>query len=101
MYLRHPNVVVPYVNCDGSVESLAADVGSISCSLRDTIDNVQDISHFIEGYVDHAIKEHEKQLTEKIALRTYDIISEMMECNIRKEEFLNLLLHDETSDVNG
>ena len=101
MYLRHENIPVPYVNCDGTIESLATDVGIISCCLRDTIDNVQDISRFIEGYVDHAIKEHEKQVAEKIALRTYDIISEMMECNIRKEEFLNLLLHDETSDVNG
>ena len=100
MYLRHPNVDVPYVNCDGSVESLTANVVSISYSLRDTIDNVQDISNFIEGYVDHVLKEHEKQLTEKIASRTYDIISEIVECNIRKEEFLDLLLHDETSDVN-
>ena len=101
MYLRHPDMAVPYVDYDGTIESLAANVGIINSSLRDTIDNVQDISHFIEGYVDHAIKEHEKQITEKIALKTYDIISEMMECNIRKEEFLNLLLHDETSDTNG
>ena len=101
MYLRHPNVAVPYVNYDGSIESLTSDVVSISYSLRDTIDNVQDISNFIEGYVDDVLKEHEKQLTEKIASRTYDIISEIVECNIRKEEFLDLLLHDEMSDVNG
>jgi len=100
MYLRHQNISVPYIDIDGTVQSLATDVAAISNGLRDTIDNVQEISQFIEGYVDSALMEHEIQLTEKIASRTYDIISEIVECNIRKEEFLDLLLHDETSDIN-
>lgn len=100
MYLRHQNISVPYVNSDETVQSLAADIAMIGNGLRDTIDNVQEISQFIEGYVDSELKKHEIQLTEKIASRTYDIISEIIECNIRKEEFLDLLLHDETSDVN-
>ena len=101
MYLRHENIAVPYINYNGSVESLAADVGAIGNSLRDTIDNVQDISHFIESYLDHVLQQREKEITEKIASRMYDIISEMIESNIRKEEFLDLLLRDETSDAYG
>ena len=101
MNLKHQNINIPSINCDGSIESLTANMYNINRSLTDTIENVQEISCFIENYVEYTLKEYEKQLTEKIALRTYDVISEIVECNIRKEEFLNLLLHDETSDANG
>lgn len=101
MYLRHENIAVPNVYFNNDIESLTVNVRMLSNGLRDTIDNVQDISCFIEGYVNDTLIKYEKQITEKIASKTYDIISEMIECNIRKEEFVNLLLHDEMSDADG
>ena len=94
MYLRHPDVTAPYVNCDGTIESLTTNVANVSGALQATIDNVQDISNFIESYINCALIEQEERITRKIADKTYDVISEIIECNIRKEEFIRLLLDE-------
>ena len=51
MYLINENINVPYVNFTKDIESLTADVTGIAYALKQTIDNVNNIAYFIEGYV--------------------------------------------------
>lgn len=85
------------------IQSMGYDLYQISDGLQKTIENVQQISSYVDSsgsmrienikdYVDKEIEFH----TKRIAERTYDIISEMIDCNMRKEEFVKLLLSEES-----
>ena len=85
------------------IPSMAYDLYRISDGLQKTIENVQQVASYVDSsgstgienikdYVDNEIEIH----TKRIAERTYDIISEMIDCNMRKEEFVKLLLSEES-----
>jgi hypothetical protein len=56
--------------------------------------NTANLLETIRPYVDWRIEEKTKEIESRIAERTYSVISEMIECNIRKEEFIKLLIED-------
>lgn len=110
MYLANQYIQVPLIGYDlnndsvnNVIPSMAYDLGIISDGLRKTIENVQQVASYVDSndnmyaenmkdYVDNEIEIH----TKRIAERTYDIISEMIDCNMRKEEFVKLLLSEES-----
>lgn len=105
MDLVNQNIQLPSIrynmnddNGNDVIPHIAYDLYQISDGLQKTIENVQQISSDsigiknIKDYVDNEIEFH----TKRIAERTYDIISEMIDCNMRKEEFVKLLLSEES-----
>lgn len=104
-YIQVPHIGYDINNDNGYnvIPSMAYDLDRISDGLRKTIENVQQVASYVDSndsmcavnlkdYVDSEIEFY----TKRIAERTYDIISEMIDCNMRKEEFVKLLLSEES-----
>lgn len=103
MDLVNQYIQVPSIRYNMNDDSANAVIQSMGYDLyRKTIENVQQISSYVDpggsrgienikDYVDNEIEIY----TKRIAERTYDIISEMIDCNMRKEEFVKLLLSEE------
>ena len=109
MDLLNQYITVPDINfttdsdVNNVIPQVAYNLDQISYGLRKTIENVQQVASYVDSdesiyakniknYVDGEIEFH----TKRIAERTYDIISEMIDCNMRKEEFVKLLLSEES-----
>ena len=52
-------------------------------------------TNYYQDYLDRKLKESEERMANKM----YNIISEIIEINMTKEEFIKLLLSDEVSDA--
>jgi hypothetical protein len=66
-----------------------------STAINTTTANVKQLSDYGEYYIDDKIKQSEERMANKI----YNIISEIIEINMTKDEFVKMLLSDETSDA--
>jgi len=96
MYTASQNITPVVINDFVSdVADINYNFNQMATAINTSAANIQQATDYNEYYLDVKLKEYE----ERIANKMYNIISEIIETNMTKEEFIKLLLSDEMSDA--